>query len=176
MTPSTGHSVLQLPVPPLEDWVRERTRHHDAGFVSADPRFGHAHVTALAPFVRGPSTADLAAIADIVDATAPIPVRLAELGQFPDGIIHLRLEPDEPLRALTARLVATFPRFEPYEGAFGPHPVPHVTLDAATPTVTIESTRRWLGDAVPCACTLTRLQLAWWESGRCHVMHEWTLG
>ena len=51
-----------------------------------------------------------------------------------------------------------------------------MTLDAATPTVTIESTRRWLGDAVPCACTLTRLQLAWWESGRCHVMHEWTLG
>ena len=25
-------------------------------------------------------------------------------------------------------------------------------------------------------CVLDRLQLAWWESGNCHVMHEWTLG
>ena len=47
----TGHSVLQLPVPALEGWVRDRTAHYDAGFVSADPRFGHAHVTALGPFV-----------------------------------------------------------------------------------------------------------------------------
>lgn len=176
MTSSTGHSVLQLPVPPLEEWVRERTRDHDAGFVSADPRFGHAHVTALAPFAPEPSAADLAAIADIADVTRPIAVRLAELGQFPDGIIHQRLEPDGPLRALTARLVAAFPQFEPYEGAFGPHPLPHVTLDAAAPTVTIESTRRRLAAVIPASCTLARLQLAWWESGRCHVMHEWHLG
>jgi hypothetical protein len=23
---------------------------------------------------------------------------------------------------------------------------------------------------------LDRLQLAWWESGKCHVMREWVLG
>lgn len=173
MTTTTGHSVLQLPVPALEAWVRERTRFYDAGFVSADPRFGHAHVTALAPFAPKPSDADLAAIAEIAAATDPITLRLAELGQFPNGIIHLRLEPDGPLRALTAALAAAFPQFPPYGGVFGPEPTPHVTLDAASPTVTIESTRQLLGDVVPTTATLTHLQLAWWQSNHCCVVHEW---
>lgn len=172
----TGHSVLQLPVPPLEEWVRERTRFYDAGFVSADPRFGHAHVTALAPFAPGPSASELAEVGRIAAATPPMPIRLADLGQFPSGVIHLRPEPDGPFRALTEALVASFPDFPPYEGRFGRRVDPHLTLDAASPTVSPESTRRLLGDVVPAACTLTHLQLAWWESGRCRVMHEWPLG
>ena len=31
-----GHSVLQLPVAALEEWVRARTAHYDPGFVSTD--------------------------------------------------------------------------------------------------------------------------------------------
>ncbi|WP_202977919.1 hypothetical protein [Nocardioides daphniae] len=46
-----GHSVLQVPVPPLEEWVRERTAFYDTDYVSTDPAFTHAHVTALGPFV-----------------------------------------------------------------------------------------------------------------------------
>lgn len=172
----TGHTVLQLPVPALEEWVRERTRFHDAGFVSADPRFGHAHVTALAPFAPAPSASELAEVARIAAATAPMAVRLADLGRFPNGIIHLRPEPDRPLRALTEALFAAFPAFPPYEGRFGPRVDPHLTLDAASPTVSLESTRRLLGDVLPATCTLTHLQLAWWESDRCHVVHEWPLG
>ncbi|NYF98137.1 2'-5' RNA ligase family protein [Janibacter cremeus] len=172
----TGHTVLQLPVPALEDWVRERTRGYDAGFVSADPRFGHAHVTALSPFAPAPSATDLAEVGRIAAATPSMPTRLVDLGQFPNGVIHLRPEPDGPLRALTEALVASFPHFPPYEGRFGRRVDPHLTLDAASPTVSLESTRRLLGDVVPVTCTLTRLQLAWWESGRCHVMHEWPLG
>lgn len=172
----TGHTVLQLPVPPMEDWVRDRTRHYDGGFVSADPRFGHAHVTALAPFAPVPSAADLAEVGRIAAATSPIDIRLAELGQFPNGVIHLRPEPDGPLRDLTEALVAAFPHFPPYEGRFGPEPTPHLTLDAASPHISLESTRRLLGDVIPVTCTLTRLQLTWWESGSCHVLREWPLG
>lgn len=174
--PVTGHSVLQLPVPPLEDWVRARTRHHDEGFVSTDPHFAHAHITALAPFVTEPSREALTTVADIAARTAPISVRLAELGQFPNGIIHLRPEPEDPLRSLTDALVAAFPTLLPYEGRFGPDVAPHLTLDAASATVDVASTRRLLGDVVPVACVLTELQLAWWESGSCHVRHAWPLG
>lgn len=171
-----GHTVLQLPVPPLEEWVRARTRHHDASFVSADPCFAHAHVTALAPFDPAPSAAALAVVGDIAARTAAMTVRLARLDQFPNGIIHLVPEPDAPLRRLTAQLVAAFPAFVPYGGRFGPDVSPHVTLDAVSAEVSLDSTRRLLAGTVPVSCRLEELQLAWWESGSCHVLHRWSLG
>lgn len=172
----TGHSVLQLPVPALEAWVRERTAHYDAGFVSADPRFGHAHITALGPFAPAPSAADLETVADLAADTPPIEVRLADLGQFPNGIIHLVPDPDDALRDLTARLVAAFPAWPPYGGEFGSDVQPHLTVDAAAEDVDLASTAVLLAGVVPVDVVLDRLQLAWWETDRCHVVAEWALG
>ena len=93
-----------------------------------------------------------------------------------DGIIHLVPAPERPLRALTDALVDAFPAFPPYEGRFGPRVEPHLTLDAASAEVSVESTRRRLGEVIPVTCSLTDLQLAWWESGRCHVLAAWSLG
>ena len=171
-----GHSVLQLPVDALEEWVRARTAHYDAGFVSTDPRFGHAHVTALGPFDPDPSEATLATVADLASATAPIAVELAELAQFPNGIIHLLPEPDDRLRDLTARLVAAFPAWPPYAGEFGTDVQPHLTVDAASDRVDLASTAALLADVVPVRVVLDRLQLAWWETDECRVLHEWHLG
>lgn len=171
-----GHSVLQLPVPALEEWVRARTAHYDAGFVSLDPRFGHAHVTVLGPFDPVPSATDLAALAGLAAATAPIHVRLADLAQFPNGIIHLVPDPGDRLRDLTARLVAAFPDWPPYGGEFGDDVQPHLTLDAASAEVDLASTATLLADVVPVDAVLDRLQLAWWESGACRVTAEWRLG
>lgn len=172
----SGHSVLQLPVPALEAWVRARTAHYDEGFVSADPRFGHAHITVLGPFEPDPTRQGLAAVAAVAATTPPVEVRLADLGQFANGIIHLLPAPAQPLRDLTARLVATFPGCPPYAGEFGTDVEPHLTVDAAGEHVSLDSTRALLADVVPVTCLLDRLQLAWWESGDCHVMHEWSLG
>ncbi|SEC89699.1 2'-5' RNA ligase superfamily protein [Nocardioides exalbidus] len=171
-----GHSVLQLPVPALEEWVRARHAHYDGGFVSADPRFGHAHVTALGPFDPDPSADVLAAVGAIAAGTPPVRVRLEELAQFASGIIHLVPDPDAPLRDLTARLVAAFPAWPPYDGQFGDDVRPHLTLDAASADVDLASTAALLGDLVPVDVVLDRLQLAWWESGGCRVLHEWSLG
>ncbi|GAA5116699.1 hypothetical protein GCM10023339_25970 [Alloalcanivorax gelatiniphagus] len=172
----TGHSVLQLPVPALEEWVRARTAHYDAGFVSRDPRFGHAHITALGPFAPRPSPADLDTVARLAAETPRVRVRLADLAQFPSGIIHLVPDPADRLRDLTARLVAAFPAWPPYAGEFGTDVRPHLTVDAASDTVDLASTAALLAGVVPVEVELDRLQLAWWESGRCHVMHEWPLG
>ena len=172
----TGHSVLQLPVPDLEEWVRARTAHYDAGFVSSDPAFGHAHITALGPFAPAPSATMLRTVAALAADTAPIRVRLAGLGQFPNGIIHLVPDPDHRLRDLTARLVAAFPEHPPYGGEFGDDVQPHLTVDAASDSVSLATTAVLMRDVVPVDVVLDRLQLAWWESGCCHVMGEWPLG
>jgi 2'-5' RNA ligase superfamily len=172
----TGHSVLQLPVPALEGWVRTRTAHYDVGFVSGDPRFGHAHITALGPFDPCPSEETLVSIAELAAATAPIRVRLADLAQFPNGIIHLVPDPDDRLRDLTGRLVAAFPGWPPYGGDFGDELQPHLTVDAASADVSLASTAALLTGVVPADVLLDRLQLAWWESGDCRVVAEWGLG
>lgn len=171
-----GHSVLQLPVPALEEWVRARTAHYDAAFVSTDPRFGHAHVTALGPFDPDPSSEVLDRVAGIAAATEPVAVRLADLAQFPNGIIHVVPDPDDALRDLTARLVAAFPEWPPYDGEFGDDVRPHLTVDAASDHVDLASTADLMRDVLPVEAVLDRLQLAWWEAGRCHVVHEWALG
>ena len=171
-----GHSVLQLPVPELEEWVRARTAHYDAGFVSSDPRFGHAHITALGPFAPDPSEAVRMTIAAIAATTGRVGTRLERLGQFPNGIIHLVPDPADELRELTRRLVRAFPDHPPYGGEFGDDVQPHLTVDAASGTVSLASTAELLRDVVPVDVVLDRLQLAWWESGRCHVMDEWPLG
>jgi 2'-5' RNA ligase len=163
-------------VPALEDWVRARTAHYDAGFVSADPRFAHAHITALGPFDPAPSPQVLATVAYLAATTPPVPLRLADLAQFPNGIIHLVPDPADRLRDLTARLVAAFPDWPPYGGEFGAAVQPHLTVAAAADDVDLASTATLLSAVVPTTCVLDRLQLAWWESGNCHVVHEWRLG
>ena len=170
-----GHSVLQLPVPALEAWVRARTAHYDVGFVSADPRFGHAHITALGPFDPDPSEEVLRTVAGIAATTGVVRTRLGRLDQFPHGIIHLVPEPADALRDLTTRLVTAFPEHPPYGGEFGADVQPHLPVDAASDSVSLASTADLLRGVVPVDVVLDRLQLAWWESGSCHVMEEWPL-
>ena len=117
----------------------------------------------------------LATVAEVAAATPPIAVRLSALAQFPNGIIHLVPDPDHALRDLTGRLVAAFPGWPPYGGEFGDDVQPHLTVDAASAQVDLASTADLLGDVLPVDVVLDRLQLAWWESGDCHVRQEWRL-
>lgn len=173
----SGHTVLQVPVPELERFVLERHRHYDLDFVSRDPRFVHAHITALGPFLP-PEEMDARAlrqIGEIASATGPFTFRLAELDTFPNGIIHLVPEPGAPFRALTAALVAAFPQCPPYAAEF-PSVAPHLTLDAVSNHVSVESTRELLADLVPVTCRAERLDLTWWGNGTCRVLDSWPLG
>ncbi|MDV3220824.1 2'-5' RNA ligase family protein [Intrasporangium sp.] len=171
-----GHTVLQVPVPQLEPFVIERHRHYDRDFVSSDPRFVHAHITALGPFLP-PRLIDAAvrsAIGEIARGVGEFTFRLARIDTFPNGIIHLVPEPEGPFRDLTARLLEVFPDCPPYAGEF-PDVRPHLTLDARSPAVTVASTRRRLGDLVPATCVAERLDLAWYEAGGCRVLAAWPL-
>lgn len=169
-----SHTVLLVPVPELEGFVLERTHHYDASYVSADPAFGHAHITALGPFVYEPSDADLTLVGDIARRTPAFDFTLDRMGEFPDGLIHLLPEPDGPFRELTRRLIAAFPQCPPYGGAF-PEPVPHLTLDQRADEIDQASVRAALDGVVPARCRADRLVLARYANHDCRVLAEWKL-
>ena len=130
-----GQMCLTVPVPPLEEWVRARTAHYDASFVSADPSFAHAHLTLLAPWVAEPTDDDLVRVARVLAPIRAFTVSLSGVAVFPDGLVHAVPVPDEPFRALTAALAAEFPDHPPYGGRYDATggPSPHVTLDRLGP-------------------------------------------
>jgi 2'-5' RNA ligase len=169
-----GHSVLQVPVPPLEEFVRGRTAHYDPSYLGA-AGFGHAHVTALGPFTDE-LTADVERrLAAIAAETEPFGFVLERIGRFDDGTLHVVPEPDEGFRKLTARLVAEFPGFPPYAGAYD-EVFPHLTLDRLSDDVTVESTLALLDGVLPAHCRAERLDLAWYEPRRTRLVTSWPLG
>ena len=174
MTDTSGHTVLLVPVPELESFVRRRWEHYDPAWVSPDPTFTHAHVTALAPFLPNPSRTDLDRVGEIAAAMPPTAFRLDVLHTFPDGTIHLRPEPVEPFATLTRRLREAFPQCRPYDGRYSDL-TPHLTLDRVAGPVTVASTRALLGDALPVRCRAARLELHRYAVGDCRVQHTWPL-
>jgi hypothetical protein len=171
---SAGHSVLVVPVPELEAYVLELTRHYDDSFVSADPAFVHAHITLLAPFLRSPTTDDLERVEKIATAAAPFDFVLEDVRVFGGGTIYLHPEPAAPFAALTAELGAVFPQCPPYAGLFDP--VPHLTVDHIAGGVDLGSTRTSLAPYLPARCRADRISLQWYANNDCRVIAEWPLG
>ena len=171
---SAGHTVLVVPVPELETYVLERTRHYDDSFVSADPAFTHAHITLLAPFVRSPTADDLERVGKVATAAAAFDFVLEDVRVFAAGAIYLHPEPAEPFAALTAELSAAFPECPPYAGLF--EPVPHLTVDHIAGGVDVGSARTSLASFLPARCRADRISLQWYANHDCRVIEEWPLG
>lgn len=169
-----AHTVLVIPVPALEDHVRGRWEHYEPGWVSRDPAFAHAHITALAPFLAEPSSADLEGVAGIARRTPAFTYTLAEVAAFPDGIIHLEPAPAGPFADLTAALWERFPQCPPYAGEFA-DVVPHLTLDQSSTEVSVESVRATLTHLLPLRTVADRLELHRYAEGDCRVLASWPL-
>jgi 2'-5' RNA ligase len=164
-----------VPVPRLEDFVRARTGHYDRDYLSTDPGFTHAHITALGPFLEDVDEPAAEVIAGIVGNISPFEFTLSELATFPNGIIHLVPDPVGPFRELTRRLVEAFPQCPPYAGQFR-EVRPHLTLDQRSDAISEASTLALLGDVLPARCVAERLELVWYEAGHCHLIRSWVLG
>lgn len=164
----SGHGVLQVGVPELEEWIVARTRHYDSRLVSSDPRFRHAHITVLAPLVRWDETA----IAQIAASTPPFAFALRQVDVMPTGWINLRPDPDAAFRRLTRRVWDAHPAVVPF-GA--PEPAPHLTLDMIAADVSVASTRALLGEAIPVTCRAEAIELVWYGLDECHLIERWPL-
>jgi len=169
-----AHTVLVIPVPALESYIRGRWEHYDPAWVSRDPAFTHAHITALAPFLPAPSAADLARVAAIASATAAFDFVLDDVTAFPDGLVHAVPSPAAPFAALTDRLWHEFPACPPYAGEFDV--VPHLTLDRVGPAVSLASVSADLAGLLPVRTRAERLELQWYAEGECRVLASWPLG
>jgi hypothetical protein len=174
MREQSGHSVLVVPVPELEPFVVERTRHYDQSFLSEDRSFVHAHITLLAPWLAEPSPDDLERVGKLAAATEPFDFELSTLRVFPGGTIYLDPVPATPFGSLTAELVAAFPQCPPYDGLFDA--VPHLTVDHLLGGVTVEQTRAALGSLLPARCRAERISLQWYANHGCRAITEWGLG
>ncbi len=164
-----GHGVLEIPVPQLEPYVRARTGFYDPAFVSTDTRFCHAHITLLAPFFELPDPADVGRVIATLHA---FDFRLADFHTFPGGLIHLRPQPQAPFRHAISALIAAFPDVIAYGG---PDPVPHLSLDVVSESVSLESTRMLVGGLVPAHCHARCVDMCWFESDHCTVLNRWCL-
>ena len=87
-----------------------------------------AHVTLLFPFMPAEALTRPVrrALAGIAASVEPFDVRFAAVGRFP-GIVYLVPEPGRRFTTLTDAIVARFPAYQPYEGAFD-EVIPHLTL------------------------------------------------
>lgn len=171
-----GHSVLVIPVPALEPLVRARHVHYDPEWVSSDPRFPHAHLTVLGPFVPRPGLTEeiTRTIGALAAGVETFRVQLSHVATFPNGIIHLVPEPLAPLQALTERVCAAFPEYRPYGGLHEPA-VPHVTIDATGPGVDEDVVRGWVASLLPSALVVRHLVLSWYQARQCRVLAQWPL-
>lgn len=166
--------VLAVPVPALDPVVRAHTARHDSSFLSTDPAFSNAHVTVLAPWLSDPTEADLAVVGEIVGEEPAFDVCFAEVGQFPDGTLHLVPDPAAPFARITARLAEAFPQTPPYQRRFL-EVVPHLTIDHVATGAGVESVTDDLAALLPLHTRAERVDLQWWANDDCHVRHSWRL-
>lgn len=113
--------IARIRLPQPLDRLRRR---HDPLAASGVP----GHVTLVVPFVPGErlTPAVRRSLAGIAESIAPFEVRFEGVGRFP-GVVWLAPRPAGPFRDLTARTVAAFPDYPPYEGRHD-RVIPHLTI------------------------------------------------
>jgi 2'-5' RNA ligase len=104
----------------------------------------------------------------------PFDIRLSRLSEFPNGLTHLRPEPDWRLRELASRLATAFPQFPPGSTRYD-DVIPHLTLDRRSATVTPGTVRASIGHLLPLTVTVDRIGLQWWADHGCRRLHTWQL-
>lgn len=171
-----AHTVLYLPVPGLEPYIRWRHEVEGAEWLSPDEDHVHAHLTVLGPFVPEPELtpqvhADLAAVfAD----TEPFTFTLEEVRVFPSGLVYLHPEPAEPFTRLTDAVTARFPDHLPYAGEFAP--VPHLSLCALGPERDLDVVRAELASALPVQTVAEEVWLVRYEEHGTRRLRRYPLG
>jgi len=142
MTTEVGRTGIVVPLPVVDKIVgRWRLPLVEPGMP--------AHVTLLFPFKPLPEVteADVDRLRSIVATEVARPIRFERSARFP-GVLYLAPEQDGFFRGLTEQLVAAWPDYPPYGGAFD-DVVPHLTVAFERPEPELDEIQRELDAHLP---------------------------
>jgi hypothetical protein len=173
---AVAHTVLYVPVPQLEPYIRWRHQHEGPEWLSPEGDHVHAHVTVLGPFVP---EADLTPVHDadltaLIGGVAAFDFTLREIRVFPSGLVHLRPEPAEPFTRLTAAVAGRYPQHPPYAGEFDP--VPHLSLCALGPGRDVPLVQEELSDVLPVRASAEEVRLVRYAEHGTRTLRSYRLG
>jgi len=120
-----NETALVVLVPEAEPLVKPFRDRYDPSAAAGVP----AHITLLYPF-KHPDEVDYAALEDLrrlFQRFAPFRFSLAPIRRFPDAILYLAPEPDEPFRQLVLAIWDQYRETPPYGGKW-PDIVPHLSV------------------------------------------------
>jgi len=120
-----AQSALLVPVSAVEPVVGEWRARYDSAARDGIP----AHVTVLYPFMA-PDAIDARVVGQLDECFAGVSAFACTFGQvgwFGGDVVYLAPDNPSPFLALIDAVVAAFPDYPPYEGAFD-SVVPHLTL------------------------------------------------
>jgi 2'-5' RNA ligase len=118
-------SALMVLVPEAEPLVKPFRDRHDPSAAAGVP----AHITLLYPF-KHPDEVDRSVLGELgrlFHRRTPFRFSLALIRRFPDAVLYLAPEPDEPFRGLTSAIWKRYPETPPYAGKW-PDIVPHLSV------------------------------------------------
>jgi len=118
-------SALVVLVPEADDLAKPFRDLYDPSAADGMP----AHITLLRPF-KLPDKDDQAVLGDLREwfwRFAPFRFSLASIRRFPDAVLYLAPEPDEPFRQLTLAIWDQYPESPPYGGKW-PDIVPNLSV------------------------------------------------
>ena len=171
-----AHTVLYVPVPALEPYIRWRHEVEGPEWLSPEPDHTHAHLTVLGPFVPEEALTPQvhADLAELFAGTAPFTFTLEEVRVFPSGLVHLHPEPAEPFTRLTEAVTGRFPEHPPYAGEFAP--VPHLSLCALEPGRDLDVVRAELAAVLPVRAVAEEVWLVRYEEHGTRQLRRYPLG
>lgn len=164
--------MLVIEVPEAEPLVGPWRRRFDPAAATGVP----AHLSVLYPFLDHARIDDtvIEALAATLAAHAPFETGFHRCGRFP-GMLHLAPEPDGPLRALTADVVARWPEAPPYGGRYA-DVVPHLTVAYSRDPSVLDTVETGLTGGLPFTSRVTAVQLVVWDGARWHDARAFPLG
>jgi hypothetical protein len=154
-------SVVVVLVPEAEPVVGQHRGVLDGTAVQGMP----AHVTILYPFVMPAAITEvtLRLLANAVGSVTAFDCVFGRTAWFGDQVLWLAPDPDGPFRELTSAVLAAFPGYLPYDGAF-PDVIPHLTIGEQPPGGPA-ALRAAEADVLPALPVTARISRVWVMTG-----------